>query len=339
MRGKKIKKKGSSKTSQDYWAMLQPILKIGGGAVLFYVFGFTIVQTYIYRNRLEGMFWLTKEFYIDAGGKFLLEMVRAPLLAFYIFIPYLILLYLLIPKKENLKDLISSLNELKARMLKSRKSKSRKPKYHFGQWVRLFSLIALAIGTYLFALYYEKVLDNNIFRELIYILFINPTNKQYPNLRQSLAFFSLVTPMIVALAILMHRLHGLPKSGIAYYMVMILCLAFFAIIPIAYGFYIYDWQLVRIKEPKIIEKLVPKEKQKTTSACYWLLGRFGDEYLFFKKEGNEMEGVIESFDKEDIKYLNFNVKESDSLREQMALVKITDKKLEKNAEKSIQTLY
>jgi hypothetical protein len=57
---------------------------LGGGAVVFYVLGFTVVQTYVYKNELGGMFWFTNAFYGDAGAKFLLEMIRAPLLAFYV---------------------------------------------------------------------------------------------------------------------------------------------------------------------------------------------------------------------------------------------------------------
>ncbi len=64
--------------------LLKAIAILGGDTAIFYAFGFTIVQTFIHKTQLEGIFSFSSEFYVDAGGKFLLEMIRAPLFAPYI---------------------------------------------------------------------------------------------------------------------------------------------------------------------------------------------------------------------------------------------------------------
>jgi len=67
--------------------LLKFVGALGGAAVVFYAIGFTVVQTYVHRHQLGSVFLFTDEFYRDAGAVFLLDMIRAPILGFYIFIP------------------------------------------------------------------------------------------------------------------------------------------------------------------------------------------------------------------------------------------------------------
>jgi len=88
--------------------MGQQLLKfagaLGGAAVVFYAIGFTVVQTYVHRHQLGSVFLFTDEFYRDAGAVFLLDMIRAPILGFYIFIPYLFILFWLLPAAASFKE-------------------------------------------------------------------------------------------------------------------------------------------------------------------------------------------------------------------------------------------
>ena len=86
--------------------MAQSFIKIlgvvGGGAVVFYTFGFIVVQSYIHSIGLEGMFWFTEDFYEDAGAKFFLTLIGTSLLAFYMFLPFLVGLFFLLPKEKDI---------------------------------------------------------------------------------------------------------------------------------------------------------------------------------------------------------------------------------------------
>ena len=100
----KAEKKRSDSVSERFW---KGVAALGGAAAVFYALGFTVVQSYAYKNGFFGMFWLTKEFYRDAGATFILDLIRVPMLAPYIFFPLLLVLFLLIPKNEKLGLLCS----------------------------------------------------------------------------------------------------------------------------------------------------------------------------------------------------------------------------------------
>ena len=71
----KAEKKGSDSVSERFW---KGVAALGGAAAVFYALGFTVVQSYAYKNGFFGMFWLTKEFYRDAGATFILDLIRVP---------------------------------------------------------------------------------------------------------------------------------------------------------------------------------------------------------------------------------------------------------------------
>lgn len=70
---------------------------LGAGTALFFILGFTIVETYIFSIKLEGIFWFSNEFYARAGGRFLLDIVQSLLFTVYIVLPYFWLLLRLLP--------------------------------------------------------------------------------------------------------------------------------------------------------------------------------------------------------------------------------------------------
>jgi hypothetical protein len=294
---------------------------LGGGAVVFYVLGFIVVQTFIYKNEIEGMFWFTNEFYRDAGAKFLLEMVRAPLLAFYVFLPYLLILFFLVPKKENLEK-ASSANEssLVAGNENSTELPSEQGTLAVKQWMKVTSLVIIMALTYAIALSFDYLIGKEGVSKFITNVFPNPTNYPSPVIQQSLAFFSMVMPIVIALALFLYHFRGRllagSKSRIAYQVTFVAYLLFLTIVPIAFGFHLYDWKIVPVEEPQVISNLISEDKPQT-SLRLWLLGRFGDKYLFFKKTGIKARGVVEVFDEEQIKFLNFDPKRADSLRAQM----------------------
>ena len=278
---------------------------LGGGVVLLYVFGFTVVQSYIYKNGIEGMFWLTNEFYADAGAKFLLEMIRAPLLAPHISMPFLFALFLLVPKPDYLK-------------------KSNKDKATFAdlQKLKLVILFFLMFAIYLFALFFGEILESKKILNIVNYLFLNPIGDPSPTIKQSLLFFSVVAPMVFTLALFLFRFYGSLKLGsqirITYQLVIMLYAIFLVAIPVAYGLYIYDWKIVPIKETHKVGVFFSENvKADTSSLRVWLLGEFGDKYVFFKKEKLGAQGVIEAFDVDEIKRLNFDPRRADSLRQQM----------------------
>jgi len=268
------------------------------------------------------MFWLTKEFYGDAGAKFLLEMVRAPLLAPHVFLPYLFLLFILVPKKENLENAPSG-NEspLVPEKENPKKLPSEQGTLAIKQWVKVSSLVFIMLLTYFFTLYFDNLIGSDVISGFIGKVFPNPTNYPSPMVQQSLAFFSIVMPMVFAFALFLYQFHGRllegSKSRTMYQMVFMAYLLFLTVVPIAFGFHLYDWKIVPIKEPQIIKNLISEDEQQAASLRMWLLGRFGDKYLFFKKAGIETRGVVEAFDEDQIKYLNFDPKRADSLRVQM----------------------
>ena len=296
---------------------------LGGGAAIFYILGFTIVQTFTYKNELEGMFWFTKEFYTDAGAKFLLEMVRAPLLAPYIFLPYLCLLLMLVPKKSNLEfDRSSDGNASASDEQALNVNQSSKGTLARKQWIKISALLFFVVLAYCFTLYFDKLMEQIRFNTIISNIFPNPTDNPSPNVKHSLAFFSFVMPLVISLGIFLCFFYGRlapnSKSRNIYYVVLVTYILFISIIPITFGFHLYDWKIVPVKDTHMIRKLLPEYEQHNMASRMWLLGKFGDKYLFFKKEGIEARGILEAFDDDHVTYLNFDPKRADSLRAQMA---------------------
>ncbi len=278
---------------------------LGGAAVVFYAVGFVAVQSYAYRNGFEGMFWLTNEFYRDAGAKFLLESVRAPLTAWYLVFPYVGLLYVLIPEGNTL-----------------RVQPRRGQRLSVRQMIQTAALVAVMALTYLIVLSYGDILGNRHVVRLIDVLFRDPTNAASPEPKQALAFFTLVVPITVAVAAFLYRFRGCLKSGASsrevYGFVLVAYLVFLAIVPIAYGMHLYDWKTVPVKEPRALGEHYAEAAASGAGAEMWLVGEFGSRYVFLRKDRYTGEGIIEAVDTKDIKHLPLDLTRSGSLKYDMA---------------------
>lgn len=279
---------------------------LGGAAVVFYAIGFVAVQSYTYRNGFEGMFWLTNEFYRDAGAKFLLESVRAPLTAWYIVFPYIGLLYVLIPEGDTL-----------------RVQPRRGQRLSVRQMMQTAALVAVMAVTYLAVLSYGDILGNRIVTKLIDALFQDPTNATSPEPKQALAFFTLVVPVTVAVAAFLYRFRGCLKRGApsreVYGFVLVAYLVFLAIVPIAYGMHLYDWKTVPVKEPRALGERYAEMATAGTGAEMWLVGEFGGRYVFLRKDRLTGEGIIEAVDTKEIKHLPLDLTRSGSLKYDMSI--------------------
>ncbi len=299
--------------------MAQTVFKVlgifGGSTVLFYTLGFTIVRTYMHKIGLEGMFWLTKEFYVDAGANFLLEMISAPLLTPHIFFIYLILLFLLLPREKKLVALNST---AKKGLSGSAISSIRK------QRIKLSVLLAVIVATGLFANQYEYLMGKIWFARMINTMVLDPTKAELSTAQKSLAFFSVVSPLVIVLSTFLYRYYGAlkenPRIKLLYQLTAVIYAVFIALIPISYGLHLYDWKLVPIKDPLIISNVIARERgvdahdKVDASLRIWLLGQFDNKYFFFTKKGLSGEGTIEVVNENKISFLNFDPYRANSLR-------------------------
>lgn len=299
--------------------MTQTTIKIigifGGGTVMFYTLGFTVVRTYMHKIGLEGMFWLTKEFYVDAGANFLLEMISAPLLTPHIFFIYLILIFLLLPREKKLVALNST---TKKGLSGAAISSIRK------QRIKLSVLLVIIVVTGLFASQYEILMGKIWFAKMINTMVLDPTESELSTAKKSLAFFSFVSPLIIVMSTFLYRYFGAlresPRVKLLYQLTAVISLVFMALIPISYGLHLYDWKLVPIKDPQIISNVIERERgveapdMDNANLRIWLFGNFDDKYFFFTKRGLSGEGSIDVIDEDKINLLNFDPYRANSLR-------------------------
>lgn len=279
----------------------------GGAAILFYVLGFTIVRTFIHNLGLEGMFWLTREYYIDAGAIFLLEMIRAPLQTPYIFFTYFLLLYLLVPKEKRLCFLPSE---------ESQASPEVKPRLRYQQWFQLGTLLAITIATCLFATSYNDLQSQKWFMEGIDLIIVDPTERDFTFGKNSALFFSLITPLVIAGGIFIYRLWTASRQGriIKYinHTASIVYVIFLAIIPVSYGSNIYNWKMVPVEDNQIVQEVFnlnennPPTNGVVHPSAVWLLGQFQDKYIFATKSDEDQSTIIEVVDVDMLKRLRFN---------------------------------
>lgn len=286
---------------QMFWKI---VAGFGGAAALFYALGFTVVQSYVYKNGFEGMFWFTNEFYRDAGAVFILDLIRVPMLAPFVFFPYFFVLFLLIPKEENL------------RLFKETGTPVSK-----AHWIKVLVLLAVMAFTAIVALYYEDILGKKFVIQLIDLLRrSNEHTAAQPE--QSLAFCCLVTPIVAVWAVFLYKQWKCLLPGCRgrefYGSILILYMVFLFIIPVTYGFYLYDVKIVPIKDAQLVGGQTDPAQGGTNDEI-WLLGEFGEKYVFFRKVKNKLstQGIIETYDVKEIKHLNFDIKRSSTLKAHM----------------------
>lgn len=124
-----------------YQNLTKTLTIFGGGAAPFYAIGFTVVKTYTYKAGLGGMFWFTKEFYIDAG-----------------------VLMLLLPSENNLLLFEDDESSLKSEEISNRINLLI---------VNFFIVFLLILATFLYANNYDKLFGNPFFIKLIGLITLN----------------------------------------------------------------------------------------------------------------------------------------------------------------------
>jgi hypothetical protein len=292
-------KVGNKWETPDMGQGIKVLGAIGGAAVVFYAVGFVTVQSFLFRNGYEGMFWITTEFYRDAGAKFVLEMVRAPLTAWYFFLPYLALLYFLfVPRRD---DLNFADEAWPSRLL------------HNAQCTGL--IVAMA-ATYVVALNFGDCLGYRPFATLISRVFIDPTGGASESLKQSLAFFCIVMPMSLAVAIFLFKFYAALKPGSAgrgwYQFTALSFVVYLAVIPISFGMHLYDWKVVAVKDPHVLGERYGTPN--STPKQMWFVGEFGGRYVFLRQDVSSPQRIFDSVDVKEIKQLNIDLRDTGSLK-------------------------
>lgn len=279
---------------------------LGGCAAVFYAVGFTTVQSYVYKYPLDGMFWFTSEFYRDAGAKFLLEFVRTPLVAWYVFFPYLFALYQLVPHED---------------MLQLRAAEGRPALV--SQWTRVVMLGVVLAITYVVALGFDEVLGTGPGSDVIDFLFVRIGDGDTWLTAQSLAFFTLTAPVVIVSASFLWRFRScLTTNGGAnrriYELMLVGYVVFLAVLPISYGFHLYDWRIVPVRDSAALAARLGGAECAPGEQMAWLLGEFGGKYLFLTKTSTLAPGVLEAVAANDIKHLLLEPSQSVSLKAHLA---------------------
>ena len=266
---------------------------VGGGTALFYGLGYTIVNTYIRRVGLEGMFWLPKQFYTDAGATFLLDMVRAPLLSPHLFFGYLLLLTLLVPRElVRFNPAAKAAGGTAGRISLSNL-----------QWLRLAVVLLIIVLMFLLTSFYTVVREDPLFLSVMRAISIFDANQASLTSSKSgmevfLAFFSFVTPLVLffgnffvqARSVLLEK----SRRRLYYFAGFVVYVVFLAGIPVSYANHLYDWKLVPLKEPQVVHQILHKDAPDHSSLRIWLLGQSDDEYVFLTLAEAFGEGVIAS---------------------------------------------
>lgn len=302
--------------SMEKLTLVKAVGLLSGIVGVFYALGFAVVQSYVYKNGFEGLFWFTNEFYRDAGANFLLEIVRAPLIAPHIFLPYLFVLLLLLPKTENLID------QKKEDAVMSQQ-----------QWIKMGVLTSIVITVYFSVLFLDYFMDSIFFSNLINTIFMGDSESYLIHTKRSLFFFCLTIPLAISLTVFLFRFRYCLKAGsrsrAAYGMVFIAYLVFLTIVPIAFGLHLYDLKLVAVKEPQLLPGYAEKVTDGSSSHKVWFLGDFRNKYIFFTKPDYMKQGMIEIFDIDQIKKLRLDPSRAESLRTQMAVTSFNSQGNEK----------
>lgn len=293
------------------WSQIaRTVTFVGGFAAVFYAVGFTTVQSYVYRHRLDGMLWFTSDFYRDAGAKFLLEFVRTPLIAWYVFFPYLIILYQLVPKDPVLR-------------LSWKADAPVSPDH----WLRVAGLFTVMALTYLGALFYDRILEWLPAARAAEWLFVHAADGEALQTAQSLGFFNMVAPVVIVVGGFLIQFRASlsrdPGSRRAYGLMAASYIVFLAILPISYGFHLYDWRIVPVREPESLARQFPEGSQ-SSPALVWLLGEFGDKYIFLTKQDGLAGGVLQAVAVDQIKLMNLEPSRSVSLKQHLEASAVMD---------------
>jgi hypothetical protein len=126
----------------------------------------------------------------------------------------------------------------------------------------------------------------------------------------------MAAPVMILLSVFLYKFRNCLKSGtrsaVLYQIIFAAYFVFITIIPISYGFHIYDWKIIPVEKTATFNSLNEQDK-------IWLLGEFRGRYVFLKKSGIETSGIIETVSVDDVDRLNFDVKRAESLKYHMTM--------------------
>lgn len=302
--------------------LIKTLGTIGGAALIFCIIGFTIVHTFLYKLEVNGLYFFTNEYYVEAGGKFLLEMIRSPLLAPHFFLPFLVLLLFWMPyNREKISPTSLSVE----------------------QRVRVLGIVILMICIYQVLLNFGKIYTNVVFQKLIQYIGAIVEVKDSSEKSHTLTFFNFCVPIIITTAIFLYRFRDIIKGNyidkLLYISVFTVTILFTSIVPVAYGLHLYDWKIA----PIITSDLFPAPLQHNQNSEFssssgvadsaaeqsqpnqsnglnspkGLMGRFGKNYLLLETGPSTQCILVRTVAPEDIRNMTFDIKYKSSFREKI----------------------
>lgn len=290
---------------------------LAGTAVLFFVVGFAIVQTYLTEHKLEGMVWLSQEFYMRAGGRFLLDAIKSPFFGAPVFFPLVVLLFFALGlRRSRIQENLSCGHLLTRKQL-----------------IKLVGLGVLLMVVILIELVPELLFEGWLSSFVTTRLF-NIPNSSFALTSQTVAFFCITLPVLIASGCSIYALYrNLPDvreydeededqkekkkkrddiSRLAYHLIAVMFACALVYLPISYGQYIYDWRVTPIvyaglsnDSGDLLE--TPIEDGNVGERRLYLLGEFNDKYVFVRTTQEGPEGKVETFVSSEIHRLVFDV--------------------------------
>lgn len=302
---------------------------VGGGAAVFYALGYTIVRSYFNDIGIAGAFWLTEKHFIDAGATFLIEMVKALLIAPYL-LGYLILLLFLLPTKKGILEIVTKFGEKESDENESNIPTMRKT----------LALLAIMIGTGLFTLTFDSFLEKysyivgwasalNFAAKITDVL---DSSSIYSSI-----YFVFLLPVLVVNGAFLYRFSGWAGSNSkskrrSYFAFAALYFTFICSVPFSYGMHIYDLKVITLKKSPFVdvEKTAPdpglsedgNSRDETTygfiepdsAPSMWLIGFMGDKYIFFVRNNENRQTAITVVEPDNVSRLDLHVYDTKSLR-------------------------
>ncbi len=291
------------KWEESFKKISSPLAVVGGCVAVFYALGFLIVQCFISSANVGGMFFFSREYYEEAGGKFLVDLMRTPLMNPLFTFLYLAFLVYLVPSRES----VSSLHTPEGTTLRQRIAG-----VPAGDAIRAAVLVVIVALTYVFMAYFERAHD--LFVVSVGRILVkegDALSQQDIELRKTLLFFGATVPAVVVLGLSLRRLlEQSTRKGVTG-AVCALYVMYVAVLPISYGRYLYDIRAVQLEDPSRIEAFSGTESG-SEGAELWFLGRFGGKCLFVRT--GKSQPVVESLDEKDVKHMSFSLEHVGTLR-------------------------
>ncbi len=295
------KKEAKTKGSFAPETLLTVLKILAGSAVLFFVLGFAIVQTYLAEHKLEGMVWLSHEFYVRAGGRFLLDVIKSPFFGAPVFFPLVAVLYWsLVPRRSNIK------RNLKLGQLLMPK-----------QRIKLTVLGSLLVLVIVFELITGSIL-NGVLSGVVTNRIFNVPGSGSAHASLTVAFFCITMPVIITGGFFISALYGeMPEDEpdiwrLAYHFVAVLFACALVYLPISYGQHIYDWRVTPILYAGLSQESddlldTPVDHSSTDERELYLLGEFNNKYVFVRTSEQGPEGIVETIVSSQLHRLVFDV--------------------------------